>query len=257
MKARHLLALGVIGVWGAVVFACSVDDSNPIVARRDIGLTGGENGEGGFTGDATNGVPICQSYGGTPGAQTLALDVLEGIKTDCRISATLIQTDPLGPAPNNHAIQCFQSFIAAAMQCPGFSLAEGTTDNNKVTCTRAIGDTLSDADLAAFEEDMGIILTSKNVSSVDVSALVATLDTQKVVLVDDSIESGKYTQCANNCKDAGTACVRDAGPAPPKDSGTTPPKDSGTTPPKDSGTDTGAPTDSGTDTGAPKDAAGD
>lgn len=240
MNIRHVFALCSLAVWGAVVFACSVDDDNPVVARRQIdGITNG-NGEGGFTGDAANGAPICQNYaGGTQTAQTFALYALEAIKTDCRISATMTQS-----ATVDHAIQCFQSFFAAAEQCPGFSLAAGTKDNDGNECTRPLGDTLSDEDLAAFEEDLGITLSAKGMSAADIAVINAALESQKVAIVTESIQEGKYTQCAANCKDAGAACVRDAGPAPPKDAG--PPKDSGTTPPKDSGTaDTGAPKDSG------------
>lgn len=248
-KVRHLFALGLLGAWGAAVFACSVDDSNPVVARRQIdGIT---NGEGGFTGDAANGAPICESYGGTSRAQTFALLAVESVKNDCRISATMVDS-----VSDNHAIQCFQAFIAAAMQCPGFSIAAGTKDNDGNPCTRPLGDTLSEADLQAFEEDLGITLAAQGMSQGDIAVLTGALDAQKVEIVTESIEPGKYTQCANNCRDAGAACVRDAGPPPPKDAGAkdsgTPPKDSGA--PVDSGAkDSGAPADSG----APKDAAGD
>lgn len=249
-STRSLIVPAFCAAWLVLAYACAVDDENPVVPRRELDL--GSNGlgpDGEALADA-NGAPICASYGGITTAQQIALAVLQQVKLDCRISATVTQT-----TTQNHGIQCFQAFVAASFQCDGATLAAGYKDDVGVVCSRPVDDTLSDADFDAFVQDYQAILKAKGISDGDIAAVVPALIAQKAFVVGDNVQSGKYTTCAGNCKDAGAACVRDAGPPPPKDAG--PPKDSGTdtgapkdaAPPKDSGgggTDSG-PKDSGTD----------
>jgi hypothetical protein len=232
---RPLILGGLLASW--IILACSVDDSNPVVGRRDLVSLYADTGAAG-DGALVEGAPICSTYGGKPNAEAIALAVLAMVKTDCRLVNTMVTT-----VSDNHAIQCWQAFVAASFECDGAKLANGTTDNDGNPCTRPIGDTLSDEDFVAFVEDYQATLLAKGVSQADVNAVLPSLESAKTLVVGNDVPGGKYTGCAANCKDAGGipfdagACNR---PAPPKDSGTdTGAKDSG---PKDSGAkDTGSP----------------
>jgi hypothetical protein len=247
---RRLMFPAFAGAWLFLGYACAVDDENPIVPRRELDLGKGMLGpDGEALGDA-NGAPICASYGGIATAQQIALAVLQQVKLDCRISATVIQS-----TTQNHGIQCFQAFVSASFQCNGATVAAGYKDDEGVPCSRPIDDTLSDADFDAFVQDYQAVLKAKGVSDGDIAAVVPALAAQKAFVVGDNVQEGKYTTCAANCRDAGAACVRDAGPPPPKDAGTDAKTDAG---PKDAGTDTGAKDAGGGGTdAAPKDSGSD
>jgi len=237
---RAILLGGLLASWALLAFACSVDDSNPVVPRRNIDeLT--NDGQALDANENVNGAPICSSYGGISNVKSMALAVLQTVKLDCRISATVVRTQS-----DNHAIQCLQAFVAASFQCAGLSLSAGIKDDEGVACSRPLDDTLSGADFDAFVADYRSTLIAKGVSEADVDAVLPALQNARAQIVGEGVQEGKYTSCAGNCRDAGgAACNRDAGS--PVDAGN---KDSGI---KDAGPkDTGPPVDSGPkDTGAP------
>lgn len=248
---RRLVFPAFATAWLLLGYACAVDDENPMVPRRIIDSGGaGLGADGEVLGDA-NGAPICASYGGAVTAQQLALAVLQSVKQDCRISATVINTTTA-----NHGIQCFQAFVTASFQCDGRTLQAGYKDDDGVPCSRPVDDTLSDADFDAFVEQYRAVLESKGVSAGDIALVLPALLAQRAFVVGDNVADGKYTTCAGACRDAGSACLRDAGA--PKDAGADAKVDSG---PKDAATDTGPKDsgpkpDTGTDSG-PKDSGSD
>ncbi len=241
VRKRALLFSSIVLGWALLGFACSVDDENPLVPRRQLeastGLAAFEAG-----GDAA-GAPICGSYGGVEGPKAIALAILDAASADCRITRTIAK------AKSEASVQCFQAFVGSKFQCPGVTFGEATSSDaggdggdGGAACKAALDAVLSNQDFDAFLESVASTLKAKSVSDADFAAVAPAFESARSKLVVGTVPDGKYTACAANCTVGGAACNRDTPPADsgPKDTG---PKDTG---PKDTGTDTG-PKDAGMD----------
>ncbi len=205
LRTRALLFSAVIAGWAVLGFACSVDDENPAVARRQLeastGLSAFEAG-----GDAA-GAPICASYGGIEGAKAIALAILDSATADCRITRTIEK------GRTDRSVQCFQAFVGSKFQCPGVTFGDSSSDaggeggdggDGGVACKAPLEAVLSNQDFDAFLESVAATLKAKSVSDADFAAVAPAFESARSKLVVGTVPDGKYTACAANC--AGNSC---------------------------------------------------
>jgi hypothetical protein len=199
--------------WAGAMYACTVEDENPAVPRRDAGANS-ETGSSTTNPDAPTGAPLCGKYGGYAQVQAMATGILDRARGDCRIGAPFAA---MGPEASQHLTECFQKQLGGAFQCPGVTYVANTTAdsvNRKCrdmsTAHQELG--LRNADFNAFLEAVTTELTARGLSQDDLRAIAPVFEGTRTGVVREATQPDKNTHCA--CVDGlfeGVPCVVDSG----------------------------------------------
>ncbi len=214
-KAKKILVrTSLLFVWAATMHACTVEEENPAVPRRDAG-TGTDSGtstnttEGGPTG-----APLCGKYGGFEQVKAMAGGILDRAQADCRIGAPFAG---LPAESTQHLRECFEIQMGGAFQCPGVAyVANTTTDSAKRKCrdmtTAHVGLGLRNADFNAFLESVTVELSARGMTQDDIRAIAPVFEGTRtgVVRVADQPDKNTFCTCAGGLYN-GEPCVVDSG----------------------------------------------
>lgn len=231
-RLRVILVTSMIGVWGALAYACSANDENPGNGPRKTSDSGTDSTLD-PTGNQDSSITsaTCQKYGGYDNVKVMAGAILEKVKGDCRISAPIVAL-----ADDSHLRECFEIQLGGAFQCTGVSyVANVTEDSKKKKCRdmtaahNKLG--LRNADFNAFVEDVATVLGEKGVALDDVRAIAPVFEGTRGGVVQQQNQPAANTFCTcPNGEYMGKSCVPEGGVI---DAGTDAPTDAPSDAPAD------------------------
>lgn len=214
-RTRVTVISSLVLVWGALTYACSVDDENPGSSRnRDAGLNGDGSIDPNADPDAAVGIPICDKYGGYDQVKAIASAILDRAKNDCRIGSPI---STLSASDMQHFTECFQVQLGGSFLCPGIAYTANTTKDSKNQNCRSMsqahqGMNLRNADVTAFEEAVTSELSARGLSSDEVKSIAAVFEGSRTQVVQNQTQGDRNTfcTCANGVYN-GKPCTVDAG----------------------------------------------
>lgn len=188
----------VVAAFALSIYACAPEDENPATNRPRGTLDSGVDPTGEDPTDTPVGAPLCGKYGGYENVKTIANEILENAKADCRINGPILA---LNENNARRFKECFEVFIGSTFQCPEATYVGGQTKvSNDRTCRNMVQAhqnlNLRRADFEAFVEAVAAGLRAKGVSDDDIRLLAPSFEGTRNSIVRVNNQPDRNTHCA-------------------------------------------------------------
>jgi hypothetical protein len=228
-RTLHLATL-LLAAWA---IGCSADDVAHAAADHDDAATDASQVDGAPTDasastDATlvdSGPTLCAQLGGFSALKSVVDDIAGTVTTDCRVDAFF---DPAKGGRNTyggpHILSCLEKYFGAAAGCVDATGAAIRYDHDDATPPISCRDMtashaglgLSDADFAAFLEDVAKVLDAHAVAPAARSTIIDAVQATLVQIVEAPAAGNSKSVCVSVAPDAGSPSGSDAASGAPE-----------------------------------------
>ncbi len=142
------------------------------------------------------GAAICGKYGNAAGVATIATNILNAAKADCRLSGAFTMLKS-----TKHLDECFAIQMQAFFQCDGVTYVAGTTKDSAGQACRSMTDAhrnlqLRKADFIAFQQLALSELAKANLSTDDQTSINSAILGTQTGVVQTNQQPTQYEYCA-------------------------------------------------------------